>query len=52
MEPKTYTTETHGWRETPLNTSYAFVSPSLCEDVEHVFVNLFTAPLYKFALEL
>lgn len=43
-------TKTHGWGETPLNTSYTFVSPGLCEDVEHISVNLFAAALYKFTL--
>jgi hypothetical protein len=41
---------THGWRETPLNPSNSFVSPSLCEDIKHVFVYLLAASLYKFTL--
>jgi hypothetical protein len=45
-----YRRQTHGWRETPLNPSYSFVSPSLCEDIQHVFVYLLAASLYKFTL--
>ncbi len=41
---------THGRRETPLNSSYSFVSPGLCKDIKHVSVDLFAASLYEFTL--